>query len=446
MTIKCVAGCLTGIYAAVVAFGAQAEPLSQALQGLVESNPQILAGKNTVAAADEQVRQAFSGYLPSVDIRGDSGYESVDNPYRRENFNDDYGRGRESAGIVATQLLYDGGLTDANYETAKLERKAAGHEFTGTTQDVLFEGITAYLSVLRQRELLRLSEQNEGNIKRQLNLENERVRRGSGISVDVLQAKSRLQLSKERRVAVEGALRNALARYEQVFGTIPDTGTMRVPEAPLSAIPDSLEKAVTKALENNPSIHAADAQTRIAGEQRQAVAADYLPTVNLEASANYENDVDTVVGIRRDYSVLVKANWNLFNGFATKAGVAKAAFDYAASQNTAQHARRKTEEQTKLAWDALETARQRVSLLQNAVNIASEVYEARQKLREAGKETAINVLDAENEVFNARINLTAATFDAKVAAYQLLVAMGSLDTPTAIARSGQDLAITVADR
>lgn len=443
---KTFAGCLTGLAVVMAATGAQAEPFADALTGLLDSNPQIVAGKNTVAAADEQVNQAFSGYLPTVTVTGDSGYEHVNNPARRTSpYTDPYNRGRETVGVVATQLLYDGGLTDANYETAKLQKEAAGLQFQGTTQSVLFEGISAYLSVLRQMELLRLSKQNEDNIKRQLNLENERVRRGSGISVDVLQAKSRLQLAKERRVAVEGALRAAMARYTQVFGHPPDTKTMTVPEAPLAAIPDSLEKAIGVALDNNPNIGMADAQTEIASEQRQAVASEYLPTVNLEAAANYENDKNTVIGIRRDYTVLVKANWNIFNGFATKAGVAKAAYDYAASQNTALHTRRKTEEQTKLAWEALQTARQRVTLLQNAVNIASEVYTSRQRLREAGKETAINVLDAENEVFNARINLTSATFDAKVASFQLLQAMGKLDVPMATSTGGAKLAVAVRD-
>ncbi len=446
MMFRNFAGCLTGLAVVLAANAANADPFADALNGLLDSNPQIVASKNTVAAAEEQRKQAFSGYLPNVTITGDSGYEHVNNPTRRTSNDDPYGRGRETAGVVASQLLYDGGLTDANYQSAKLQQDAAGLRFQGTTQSVLFEGISAYLSVLRQMSLLRLSKQNENNIKQQLNLESERVRRGSGISVDVLQAKSRLQLAKERRVAVEGALRAAIARYTQVFGHPPETKAMTIPDAPLSVLPDSLDKAIAEALDSNPNIGVADAQTQIASEQRQAVASEYLPTVNLEAAANYENDKNTVIGIRRDYSVLVKANWNIFNGFSTRAGVAKAAYDYAASKNTAEHARRKAEEQTKLAWEALQTARQRVSLLDNAVNIASEVFTSRQKLREAGKETAINVLDAENEVFNARINLTSATFDAKVAAFQLLQAMGRLDVGTATsAGGGPKLAVTVKD-
>jgi outer membrane protein, adhesin transport system len=87
---------------------------------------------------------------------------------------------------------------------------------------------------------------------------------------------------------------------------------------------------------------------------------------------------------------------------------------------------RKVDEATRLAWHELETARQRVELLQNAVAIASEVFDARHKLREAGRETVINVLDAENEVYNANINLVEAEGDARLAAYRVLQGMGRL--------------------
>ena len=87
---------------------------------------------------------------------------------------------------------------------------------------------------------------------------------------------------------------------------------------------------------------------------------------------------------------------------------------------------------TRLAWQALKTARQRLDLLENAVNIAAEVFESRKKLREAGRETVINVLDAENEVFNARINYTSAFFDTRQATYQLLLAVGRLSENTII--------------
>ena len=62
----------------------------------------------------------------------------------------------------------------------------------------------------------------------------------------------------------------------------------------------------------------------------------------------------------------------------------------------------------------------------NAVNIAAEVFDARRKLREAGKETVINVLDAENELFRAKIDATSARFDYYTSVYRLMLALGWL--------------------
>ena len=84
---------------------------------------------------------------------------------------------------------------------------------------------------------------------------------------------------------------------------------------------------------------------------------------------------------------------------------------------------RKVIEDVRLSWDQLDTVRQRVSLLENDINIAIEVHESRIKRREAGQETLIDVLDAENEVFNAQIGAADAAYDARIAVYRLLFSL-----------------------
>ena len=152
-----------------------------------------------------------------------------------------------------------------------------------------------------------------------------------------------------------------------------------------------------------------------------------MPTFDLVGRWNYEKHKNATIGTRHDYSVLLEANWNLFTGFSTKASLAQAAHDYGASKDNHRFVMRKVIEQIKVSWQALLTVRERLELLENAINIASEVFDSRQKLREAGKETVINVLDAESEIFNARINFTSASYDERIAVYQLLLAMGRLN-------------------
>lgn len=412
---------------------AGAASLVEELRLLVDTNPQVQAGHKNVLAATEGVDEAFGDYLPNLDLRADYGYGYNDLRARRTGQGQPGGQpadafegSRESATLTLTQKLWDGGAREATYETAKLQRDAASTSLEATRQQVMLEGIAAYMNVLRQVRLLELSRQNEANIMTQLSLENERVERGSGIAVDVLQAKSRLQVAKERRVAVEGALKEAQARYMQIFGNAADVGSMARPRPPLDALPQSLDEAVEIAQRDNPAVESGAKQIAIANERRNVAEAGYYPRFDFELSGNYENDVDGVEGVRRDVTALLRANWNIFNGFATRAAVARTAFEHAAAQESQSHTRRRVTEQTRVAWEALDTARQRVALLQNAVNIAEEVYAARQRLREAGKDTALNVLDAENETFTARINYVSALFDAQIASYQVLAAMGKL--------------------
>lgn len=104
----------------------------------------------------------------------------------------------------------------------------------------------------------------------------------------------------------------------------------------------------------------------------------------------------------------------------------QATYNYRASQDNHTFVERKVIEQVNLAWQSLITTQSRVNLLENAVNIAAEVFESRVKLRDAGKETIINVLDAENQVTSAQINFTSTSYDERLASYQLLLAMGRL--------------------
>jgi adhesin transport system outer membrane protein len=406
---------------------AAAQSLRQELQGLILSHPEVQARLKAVEAAREGVRQAYANYLPSLDVSGSVGYASVDSPLVQEAGGGEFTKDTDSASVRLTQKLFDGFATPSAVRIARLNEEVARFSAVGTRQNVLFDGINAYIEVLRQQRLVDLARDSERTIMRQLNLEDERVQRGAGIAVDVLQAKSRLQLAKERRVAFEGGLKDAIARYTQIFGHPPQPATMSLPPPPVSLLPDTPEQAIAIAEAENPAIDAALATVEAASERRRLARAGYYPTLAVVAGASRQRNPDIVQGTRSDLSVALQATWNLFNGFATRASVAQAAYDYRASQDNQEMVRRRVVEATRLAWDEFETARQRVDLLENGVAIASEVFEARQKLREAGRETAINVLDAENELYNARISLTIAQGDLTIAAFRVVQGMGRLD-------------------
>ncbi|MBM3564717.1 MAG: hypothetical protein FJX42_01220 [Alphaproteobacteria bacterium] len=203
---------------------------------------------------------------------------------------------------------------------------------------------------------------------------------------------------------------------------------MTDPRVPAEILPSTLEHAIEIALGENPSLANSGTNIEVAREKRSLAAADLYPNIDLIGKSNYEHNKNTVMGTRRDYFVGVQATWELFNGLATRASQSQTAYEYAAVKDNHRQAARKVMENVRISWQAVLTARQRVELLENAVNIASEVFESRRTLREAGKETVISVMDALNEVNGAEINFTGATYEERNAVFQLLLAMGRLNS------------------
>lgn len=417
----------------IFSIGGQAQSLQEEAAQLLTSHPDLRAARQNVAASEEGVNVAFAEYLPTVSAFGDFGYERIDSPGRRTAEPDQgpftTGQSRQTS-VTITQTVFNGFLNEADNENANLAKQTAEISLEEETQRILFAGINAYLQVLRGIRLIKLAGDNEATIQRQFELEDERVRRGSGITLDVLESKRQLQVAKERRVALEGEFRNSRSTFNQVFGHEPNIEEMIMPTPPLGLVPENMESAVAAALDYHPTIRRFETNIDVAQEQRTIAKASFYPTIDVVAEWSYEDDLAATRGTRRDYTAKVQANWDLFNGFATRAGVARASHAYLSSIDQSNSIKRRMAEQARLAWSALDTARQRVTLLQNAVNIAAEVFSGRRKLREAGKETVINVLNAESAMFNARIQLVAAQHDARTAVYGLLNATGQLNLDT----------------
>ncbi len=414
----------------LVATQAPARTLDQELNHVIATHPQINQRKENISAAGEQIRVANSVFYPSVALRGESGHERVDSPARRASPGE-LSKGRaDSTALTVTLNLFDGFSKYAGLGEARYTKSGREFELDATRQKLLFDGSNAYLEVLRQLRLIVLADLSIKNIRRQLRLEDERVRRGSGLTVDVLQAKSRLQIAKELRVRFIGRLNQAASRYLQIFGRAAVRDKMVLPKAPIDALPATMAEAVAIAREENPTLANADRQIDIATERRRRARSEFYPRIDIVGEGKYDHDLSGVRGTHKAVSIKLKATWELFSGFAHHARVNRASHDRAATMSNHTFVDRQTADEVRIAWHALETAMRRRDLLENAVNIAGEVFEARKKLRSAGKETVINVLDAENEVNDARIKLTGATFDHLVAVYRVLFAIGRLTPKT----------------
>jgi len=392
-------------------------------------HPRIKAADEVGAVAVEEVNLAYSAFYPTVNLAGDAGYEHVNNPTRRSTNNpadSAYNRGRETTTFTVTQNLYRGGRNSAELRAAEIGRDAAEFYRSEQAQKAMKEGIQAYLQFLEYSQNLSSARDNVQKIQAQSNLEDERVRLGGGVSLDVLESKRRLMIAKFREVEMVGSMEIVVGQYIKMFGHGPDYASMTVPTVPKTLVPNSLDEATDLAMKSNPTLLKLENLMQSSAVKKSVEESGYMPTVDLVFEHNYENDLNTVVGIRRDWNLLLKANWELFSGFKTKAGVAQASHNYEAAKNDLLDNKRTIAEQVKKAWETMQYNLAGVTYYQNNLNLAQEVFEGTKAQREAGKETLIRVLDSELALFEAKVLLTTTKFRYLLAVYDLLYSMGTL--------------------
>lgn len=407
-----------------------ANPLTEELRHLLDTNPRLKAAQKGVSSAEQGIREARAGYFPKVNLSGDIGQEYVDSPSRRSTQGEDFFDTRRATTLTVTQNLFEGFRTSASEKIAALEKDVSSVRYRITEQTLLFDGIRAYVNVLKQSKLLEIAKQNETTLQDQLELESERVERGSGLAVDVLQAKSRLQLARERVVSILGDLRNAHSIYIELFNRPAVPNQMTVPVVPRGALPETLDGAVSIAAAENAVLKQSRNVVEIASERRTVEQSTFWPRIDLVGEGSWEKNVDGVPGVRREGQVTVRAVWDIFDGFLTSARSSRASVDYSAALDGRRTIDRDVRNRVRQAWSRYRTTRDQEELLQNAVNIASEVFEARQKLRQRGRESVINLLDAENELNSARLRHTDSSFNHVLAAYRVLLQTGRLTPDT----------------
>ncbi len=417
---------------AIVCLGSQsiAADLQSELIYLRDNHPMLRATSFAVTAAEKRETAAKAGWLPKVDVGAESGSEKITTtPYASGQPSStpqasDLQRKKQS--VTVTQNLFNGGRTLATTGVAKIERQMKDADRSATSQEVLLEAITAYINVLKNKMLISLSEINEETTKRQLEMEKQRVERGGGVIVDELQAATRLQIVRERRVIYEQGLRDAVSGYEQVFGKSPDLKLFEDVDIIKSRMPASVDAATDEAAENNPRLAAARLATERTYRLISMENAGFMPNVDLVGTHNRERDAGQLYRKDED-SVLLKMSWNIFAGRETISRAQAAAYDYRESAEKEKNVNNKTKESVRVAWNQYKKGLERLELLESAVKTSQGVMRGRKRLRDAGKETALAVLDSEVEHFGLLANKVNASMDAKLGSYRLLSALGKLD-------------------
>ena len=411
---------IAGFAIAFSAAGVTAQTLEEALVKAYQDNPSLKSERARLRATDEGVPQALSGWRPTVEVSGSYG---VARSYGSSTGRDKVGDVREPmiGALTVTQNLYRGGRTVATTEQAENNVKADRARLADTEQSVLLSVVTAYADVVRGQAEVELNFSNERVLQRQLEATGDRFRVGEVTRTDVSQAESRLARALADRVAAEGSLRDARAAYENIVGEVP---TLLKPAKPLDDLPGSLRDAIEIAKRNNFAVIQARFVEESAKNNVRSIVGELLPSLTLngeletsQETANDRNESD-------DVSLIARVSMPLYSSGSVTSRVRAAKQVVSQRREEYNQAVRSAVESATNAWQTLQTGRASIQAFSAAVRAAEIALEGVREEANVGSRTVLDVLDAEQELLDARVGLVRAMRDELVATYQLRQAVG----------------------
>jgi adhesin transport system outer membrane protein len=409
-----------GAQQATVPVGASDQMLKEAVQASVAKNPEVLARWHAFQEAAEEVGVARGGFLPKLDLSAGSG--RVRTNQHRLGIDDSY-HGNESS-LVLRQMLFDGFATSNEVKRLGKAKLVRYLEFLDASETVALEAVRAYLDVVRYRSHVQLAEDNF--VQHQLAYEQLRRRAESGVGrrVDVDQAASRLALADVNLTTALANLHDVSARFLSIVGDNAP-GSLPLPSSGDTSFPEKVDAALEAALKHNPALLATFENIEAAQHQMEAQRAAFMPRFDIVARrddfSNYEDN-----GSRDETRVELRMNYNLFNGGSDLARSRQ----YRERKNVALAQREKmcrdVRQTVSIAYNDTLRLKGQLANLAMQVSLVEKTRAAYRDQFNIGQRTLLDLLNTQNEYFDARRAQVNAEVDLALAYYRSHAGMGRL--------------------
>ncbi|MCG6656168.1 TolC family outer membrane protein [Halomonas campisalis] len=395
--------------------------IQEVVRQALATNPEVQAAWSGLRAAGHDVGVARGNYLPSLDVAAGVGRE-----YRE-------GDGRGSyetsfAELTLSQMIYDGFATRSEVERLDRAKLVRYYELLGASESVALEAARAYLDVSRYRDLVRLAQENYVEHERVFDQIEERVRSGAGRGVDLQQISGRLALAESNLMTEASNLHDVTSRYQRIVGQLPAENLAPTPELD-DRLPPSVAEAVDMAFQGNPEFHAAIENIEATRAEQDGSRAAFQPRLDLRGrTGTYDSNDGNFdpLGRRDRHSIELVASMNLYRGGSDLASFRAASDRLEQAVNQREQACHNIRQTTQIAYNDTRRLREQVQYLNDHRQSIDRVRGAYQQQFDIGERTLLDVLDSENEYFEASRAYVNAEYDIALADARTLAAMGQL--------------------
>ncbi|HFB55065.1 MAG TPA: hypothetical protein ENJ46_03995, partial [Hellea balneolensis] len=410
------AGMMVGL-----SLNAHAEDFTQALVSAYMKNPRLMAERARVREADENYVQAQAQGRFTVNANATIGRE------RREGgsfFNQDPSvQTPKTAQLSIVKPLYQGGRVRGLKAQAKAGINSARQSLRNAEQNVLLAAATAYLDVIRDEEATKIRRNNVRVLTQQGFAAQDRFDVGEGTRTDIAQSRARLASAESGLAQAEAQLATSRASFVRYMGHMPE----QLQSPPTFELPATLREAQLLARANNPQMIASRYNENAAQAAVFVAKSAGRPTVALQSV--FQGTRDSANGISRSDSMSIVAQLRvpLYQGGLNQSRVRAAKHAVTRARFESRDIEIAIDQAIANLWAQIDSAKLSLKASEKQVEAAEIAFEGVKLEQEVGTRNTLDVLNAEQELLNARLSVVDAQRALNVATMQMLVTMGAFD-------------------
>lgn len=399
-----------------------AQDLKSYAQKAVTSNPEVTARFNALRASVNEIDVARGAFYPRLDLLANAGREQSESSIAAtgvQNFS------RNSVGLELSQILWDGKAT--YNEVRRLGHGAVVRyfEFVEASEVMALEAARAYYDVQRFRELVVIAETNYVQHKQTFDQIQQRFKSGVGRGVDLEQAAARLALADSNLVNETSNLHDVTARFQRLIGEPPAD---KLPAAPFQrqGFPETRDAAVRLALARQPGIAAAIENVRAVQAQLDVRRSTFQPKLEARLRDANGRNLDGTIGRNSNTVAEVLLSWNLFSGGSDIARVRQFTDALGNARDLRDKACRDVRQTLSIAYNDASKLNDQIRYLGLQVQATEKARDAYRKQFDIGQRSLLDLLNSENELYQAKRSLMNAQYDLEIAYARVLNSTGGL--------------------
>ena len=407
---------------------ALAVTLFDALNQTYKNNIQLNAERENIKVSEEEVNISKADYKPSFTVKGSKSFENT-NKLTKQSGGDasinDVDPFTTSIKLEQTLLDYGRDLTLQKNITALDLAKA---KLVKKEQDILYKAIDAYTNLILARETLDINTKNLNLLKRQV--ENDKIRRDRGqiTNTDLAQSESSLAGAQAQFAKAKSDLLISKLNYENIIGKIRDPNQLKKNTNAIVSIPNTLNEAINLSKQNNPDIQIAKLDLVTTEKDLEISESDLKPTATLSIERSYTDDLSSTNDEREKDILKAEISWPFYSGGKKRSTISKNSNLTTRKRLLLDDAVRTNETNVASAWSSLESSESFLNSVRVQVKAAEIANEGISAEYERGSRTTLDVIQSNALLLSAQISLASSERNYLIAQYNLLKAVGLLNS------------------